>query len=212
MSNLSISRARALQIQPAVPLITDRTQGRVELSRATFDNWVSKTVNFLRMEAEIGQAATLRLDLPLHWMTAVWLVAAWEAGADVTFDGPADLSVGTEPGVDIQVVADPLGMAPPPAGSQARWTFPADVRSMPDQLVFPPPPPGAMLGITAEGLFATAEGYAARTGLTAGGRLATSLPVKDLNGVLATIAAAIAVDASVIFGDADDERATARAE
>lgn len=202
---------QALRDHPAVPLITDRTQGRVELSHATFDNWVCKTVNFLRMEVELGQAATIRIDLPLHWMTAVWLVAAWEAGADVTFDGPADLVVGTESGADVLVVADPLGMAPAPPEVQAQWVFPADVRTMPDQLVFPVVPPGSLLGQTAEGVCVAAAGYATRHGLTRGGRLATELPVRDLDGVLACIGAALAVDASVIYGDAAQEGATATA-
>lgn len=209
MSTLAEARLAALRANPAAPLVTDCTQGRVELSRVTFDNWVNKTVNFLQTEAELGEAATLAIRLPLHWMAAVWFVAAWEAGIDTALDGPGDLSVGTED-ADIVVVADPLGMAPPPPGVQARWFFPADVRTMPDQRIFPPANPAAMLGMTAEGLCADATGYAERIGLAADGRLLTDKPLTDVHGVLAAIAAPLAIGAAVIYGTgAEQERPTA---
>ena len=122
---LSEARRAALRENPGAPLVTDCTQGRVELSRATFDNWVTKTVNFLRLEADVEAGTSVALSLPLHWMTAVWCVAVWESGADLTF-GDADLLVGLDG--DVAVVADPLGMAPAPDGLEAEWVFPGDVR------------------------------------------------------------------------------------
>ena len=47
------ARAESLRSRPSSPLITDCTQGRVELSHATFDNWVCKTVNLLRLELDV---------------------------------------------------------------------------------------------------------------------------------------------------------------
>ena len=208
---LTQSRAQWLRIHPSDPLITDCTQGRVELSHATFDNWVTKTVNFLQLECDVEPGARIAVRLPLHWMAAVWLVSAWEAGADAVLDGsPADLVVATGSG-DILVVPDPLGMAGPPAGSSAEWFFPADVRAMPDQLVLPDPDPGAVSGMSAEELSAAATDYAGRLGLRPGDRLATKLPLDHLEGVLAAIATPLAVGASVVYGDAAGEAPTATA-
>ena len=174
----------------------------------TFDNWVTKTVNFLRLEADVDVGDTIGLALPLHWMSAVWLVAVWEAGAHVSF-GDADLTVATEGDPDVLVVADPFGMAAPPVGTQAEWNFPADVRAMPDQLVLPAPPMGAMAGgPVATDLLAEAASYARDVGLVAGGRLLTNLPVRDLSGTLATIAGAIAVDAAVVYADSSGQEQT----
>lgn len=211
VTNLAEARLAALRDNPAAPLITDCTQGRVELSRATFDNWVTKTVNFLQTQAEIGEASTLVIRLPLHWMAAVWFVAAWEAGVDTALDGPGELTVGTQD-ADIVVVADPLGMAPPPPGVDAQWFFPADVRTMPDQRIFPPTTPAALLGMTSEGMFDTAAAYAQRLGLEPGGRLLTDKPLTDVAGVLAAIAAPLAASAAVIYGsEAGQERPTTTA-
>jgi len=210
VSTLVEARAAALRAHPSLPLLTDCTQGRVELSHATFDNWVTKTVNHLQLECDIGAGARVCVTLPLHWMTAVWLVSVWESGADVVLSGPADLTVGVAAGADVLVVADPLGMAPVPTGVSAEWFFPADVRGMPDQPVLPRPErPGGLAGICAEDLMGLAGEYAARVGLTGGGRLATDLAPASTVGVLAAIAAPLAVGASVVYGDAGPESCTA---
>lgn len=212
MSTVVEARAAALRAHPSLPLITDCTQGRVELSHATFDNWVTKTVNHLQLECNIGEGSQVALKLPLHWMTAVWLVSVWEAGADVVASGAADLTVGVAPGADVVVVADPLGMAPPPSAVSAEWFFPADVRGMPDQAVLPRPDrPGGLAGITAEDLMGLAGQYAAGVGLAEGGRLATQLAPDSTTGVLAAIAAPLAVGASVVYGEAPQEACTATA-
>ncbi len=205
---ISQARAAALAQHPGTPLITDCTQGRVELSHVTFDNWVTKTVNFLQMEAEVGEGSVIRMDLPLHWSAAVWTVAVWEAGCDLSF-GAADLVVGG-PEADICVSTDPWGMAAPPEGASAEWFFPADVRGMPDALVLPPVTPGSVVGYTPEGLAEAALGYAGQVGLAAGGRLQVLEPASDLRGVLALIAAALRVDASVVYGPTN-EAVTAQA-
>lgn len=206
--NVPRTRAAALAAHPGTPLITDCTQGRVELSHVTFDNWVTKTVNFLRLEAEVGEGSVIAVDLPLHWSTAVWTVAVWEAGADLGF-GQADLRVGG-PDADVCVSIDPWGMAPPPAGASAEWFFPADVRGMPDALVLPGAAPGSVLGFTAEGLAQAALGFANEVGLEAGGRLQVLEPATDLRGALALIAAPLVVDAAVVYG-VTNEAVTARA-
>ncbi|WP_173265128.1 TIGR03089 family protein [Streptomyces pacificus] len=89
----------ALVADPARPLVTfydDATGERVELSVATFANWVAKTANLLQdgLSAEPGDR--LALLLPAHWQTAVWLLACSSVGvvADVGGDpATADLVV-----------------------------------------------------------------------------------------------------------------------
>lgn len=184
----------------------------MELSHATFDNWVCKTVNFLQLEADVTPGTTVALSLPLHWMTAVWWVSVWEAGADASADPTgADLVVGHDGPCDVYVVADPLGMAPPPAQAHAQWFFPADVRSMPDQLVLPSGPMGGMPGLPADQLHAAGLQYAASVGLAAGGRLNTTHSPDDLTGVLAAIAAPLAIGASVVYAGGEGEAVTATA-
>ena len=209
----SVARARAalLESRPTAPLITDYSQGRVELSNATFDNWVSKTVNLLRLEVGVDPGAAIRVDLPLHWMSAVWLVAVWEAGADISLEGRAEFTVGTGPASDILVVLDAFGMAAPPPGASADATFPADARVMPDQLVLPAPESGGIHGgPDAGGLVRAALDYADRVGLEAGGRLLSSLSPSDLVGVLATIASPVCANAAVVYAtDGGSEGITA---
>lgn len=70
--------------EPEKPMNLDR----VELSQVTVDNWVAKTSNLLADEFEFGPdlagEASAAIDLPLHWLHAVWLVSTWNTGAYVT--------------------------------------------------------------------------------------------------------------------------------
>lgn len=56
---------------------------RVELSGAVLANWVSKTVNLLVEEFDGAPGTRIVVDLPVHWRTAVWALAAWRTGATV---------------------------------------------------------------------------------------------------------------------------------
>ena len=56
---------------------------RVELSGAVLANWASKTVNLLVEEFDAEPGTHIVVDLPVHWRTAVWALAAWRAGATV---------------------------------------------------------------------------------------------------------------------------------
>jgi uncharacterized protein (TIGR03089 family) len=72
------------------PLVTwyDETTGeRVELSVATYANWVAKTASLLVEEHDLERGDGLRVDLPLHWLTTVFLGAAWTAGLVVVLEG-----------------------------------------------------------------------------------------------------------------------------
>ena len=84
----------------ARPLVTwydESTGERVELSVATYANWVAKTASLLVEEYELERGDVLRVDLPLHWLTPVFLGAAWTAGLVVTLDGEEPDAVVTGP-------------------------------------------------------------------------------------------------------------------
>jgi uncharacterized protein (TIGR03089 family) len=82
------------------PLVTwyDETTGeRVELSVATYANWVAKTASLLVEEHDLARGDILRVDLPLHWLTPVFVGAAWTAGLVVSQDDDEPDSVVTGP-------------------------------------------------------------------------------------------------------------------
>ncbi|MFE2424818.1 TIGR03089 family protein [Streptomyces hokutonensis] len=95
----------ALAADPGRPLVTfydDATGERVELSVATFANWVAKTANLLQGDLGAGPGDRVALLLPAHWQTAVWLLACSSVGAvadvggdpaaaDVVVSGPDSL-------------------------------------------------------------------------------------------------------------------------
>lgn len=60
---------------------------RVELSGAVLANWASKTVNLLVEEFDAAPGTLVVVDLPVHWRTAVWTLAAWRVGATVALPG-----------------------------------------------------------------------------------------------------------------------------
>lgn len=65
------------------------TGERVELSVATYANWVAKAASLLVDELDLERGNTLRVDLPSHWLVPVFLGAAWTAGLVVTdAEGP----------------------------------------------------------------------------------------------------------------------------
>lgn len=90
----------ALREDAARPLVTfydDATGERVELSVTTYANWVAKTASLLQDELDVERGARVLVDLPTHWLGAVWLGACWTLGAAVTTDA------GEEPSVDLVV-------------------------------------------------------------------------------------------------------------
>lgn len=56
---------------------------RVELSGAVLTNWVTKAANLLLDEVDAGPGTVIGIDLPQHWRTVVWTMAAWRTGAAV---------------------------------------------------------------------------------------------------------------------------------
>ena len=77
-----------LRRDPGRPLLTwydDGTGERVELSVATYANWVAKAGSLLVEEHDLERGDVLLIDLPNHWLGPVFLGAAWTAGLAVAF-------------------------------------------------------------------------------------------------------------------------------
>src|SRR5687767_11353023 len=75
--------------RPLVTFYDDATGERVELSVATYANWVAKTSSLLQDELGLERGDTVLVDLPAHWLTPVWLGACWSNGLAVTADRDA---------------------------------------------------------------------------------------------------------------------------
>jgi len=125
--------ADLLRRDPGRPLITfydDATGERVELSVATWANWVAKTASLLAEEFDVERGSRVLLDLPTHWLVPVFLGAAWTIGAEIVQEDDADLVItGPE---DLEKYA--AGSAPVlasallPLGVRFRDPIPAGVR------------------------------------------------------------------------------------
>jgi uncharacterized protein (TIGR03089 family) len=75
--------SRLLRHDPGRPLVTfyDEASGeRIELSVATYANWVAKAGSLLVDELGLERGDRIGIDLPPHWLGTVFLGAAWSAG------------------------------------------------------------------------------------------------------------------------------------
>lgn len=143
---------------PTRPFLTyydDATGDRVELSHATFDNWVAKTASLLQDELGAAPGERVAVLLPTHWLGAVWLMATWAAGlvvdlaspqgAEVVVAGPDQLDAAVEAGGrdNVAVELGPLGgrfTTPLPDGFV---DYGLEVLAQPDQFhAYTPPGPG----------------------------------------------------------------------
>ncbi len=94
-----------LRSDPGRPRITcydDANGERIELSGKTFANWVAKAANLLQDSGDVTVGNTVGLDLPAHWRSAYWAMAAWSVGCVVvvgTEAADADVVVTDSPGV-----------------------------------------------------------------------------------------------------------------
>ncbi|WP_030021681.1 TIGR03089 family protein [Streptomyces monomycini] len=210
----------ALAADPARPLVTfydDATGERVELSVATFANWVAKTANYLQGDLAAEPGDRLALLLPAHWQTAVWLLACSSVGvvADVGGDpGTADLVVSGPDtleearactGERVALALRPLGGRFPQA-PQGFADYAVEVPSQGDRFapytpVSPQDPALAVDGreLTGAEVVAAALADAAERGLTEGSRLLSGLPYDSWAGLSAGLLAPLAVGGSVVL-------------
>ncbi|MFI2705182.1 TIGR03089 family protein [Cellulosimicrobium composti] len=80
---------------------------RVELSGAVVENWVNKTTNLLVEEFDASPGTRILLDLPAHWRTTVWALAAWRVGATVVLAGDDDTAEPAATRPDVVVTTRP---------------------------------------------------------------------------------------------------------
>ncbi|WP_225845222.1 TIGR03089 family protein [Streptomyces sp. HPF1205] len=212
--------AEALRGDFARPLITfydDATGERVELSVATFANWVAKTANLLQDELGAQPGDRVALLLPAHWQTAVWLLAAFSTGAvavpggdpegaDLVVSGPDTLERARACGGErVALALRPLGgrFPQPPAGFA---DYAVEVPSQGDRFVpyAPVGPQAPALELSGEVLdgaevVARARRSAAALGLERGSRLLSGLTYDGWDGLAAGLLAPLAADASVVL-------------
>ncbi|MCW2740949.1 MAG: hypothetical protein JWR45_1371 [Blastococcus sp.] len=218
--------ATALRRNPAVPLLTaydDATDERVELSGATFANWVAKTANLLQDEFDIGRGRTVGLALPVHWQTAAALLAVWSCGgtvldtaaedegrlaeADVVLAAQDRLEALEDAGVEelVGLSLHPLGMGMTGYAGPAR-DFALEVRAQGDAFhpyeAPDPAAPGLVLGgleLTLGGLTETAGELATRLGLVAGDRVLVDAQTAAEAGPVAWLLAPLTAGASLVL-------------
>jgi uncharacterized protein (TIGR03089 family) len=96
MSTFSEVLAAQLRRDPGRPLVTfydHATDERVELSVTTYANWVAKASGLLTDVVDLERGMSLRIDLPPHWLSTVFLGAAWTVGLRVTTSDDPDAVV-----------------------------------------------------------------------------------------------------------------------
>jgi uncharacterized protein (TIGR03089 family) len=209
--------------RPLVTFYDDGSGERVELSVATYANWVAKTAGLAQDELDVERGGLLLVDLPTHWLGAVWLGAAWTLGLAVTDDpasveqadlvvcGPDGVASYAEHAGRSQVVAlslRPLGARfaePLPTGVT---DYGAVVLAQPDAFVAYDPPSGddeawrdAQGSITQASLLEEAAGSKA---VEPGGRLLTDVNPCSRAGVV-TLLAPVSVGGSVAWVRHPDE-------
>lgn len=137
--------------EPGRPRLTwYATDGeRIELSGAVLVNWVTKTTNLLVEEFDAAPHVRVGLDLPPHWRSAVWALAAWRAGACLVLDPdtPVEVQVTSRPQRPVPGNADVVAVA-----------LPGLARSYPGVL-----PPGALDAAAAVMTYGDVLGPIART-------------------------------------------------
>jgi uncharacterized protein (TIGR03089 family) len=68
----------------------DSQAERIELSVATYTNWVAKTSSLLAEEFDLERGDYVLVDLPAHWLVPIFAAAAWNLGAGVVTPETAD--------------------------------------------------------------------------------------------------------------------------
>lgn len=122
----------SLKADASRPLITfyDEQSGeRTELSIATTENWVAKTGNMLQDSLGADSSTTVRLGLPPHWETCVWLLACWAVGCTVASDSEttADVAVVGPGGWEEEDADEVVALSLRPLGGRFTEPLPAGV-------------------------------------------------------------------------------------
>ncbi|MFD6419224.1 TIGR03089 family protein [Streptomyces sp. NPDC060194] len=210
----------ALAADPARPLITfydDATGERVELSVATFANWVAKTANLIQGELAAEPGDRVAILLPAHWQSAVWLLACASTGtvadvggdptaAELVVSGPDSLEAARACGGErVALALRPLGgrFPQPPAGFA---DYAVEVPSQGDRFapyapVDPDAPALAVGGeeLTGAQVVERARADAGSLGLATGSRVLSGRSYDTWQGLSEGLYAALAAGGSVVL-------------
>jgi uncharacterized protein (TIGR03089 family) len=221
--------AAQLRANPGRPLLTwydERTGERVELSVATYANWVAKTASLLVEEHDLERGDVLLVDLPAHWLGPVFLGAAWTAGLVVAFPGEAAAPAAIVCGPDGLAVHAPradelpvLACALLPLGVRFAEPLPPGVHDVgvevwgqPDAFTPYDPPgdddPALVSGTTQGELFGGSAG-AGSAPSTGADRLLTAANPASPPGVAALARPLVSAGSLVLVAGADDARTAA---
>ncbi|MDI2132249.1 TIGR03089 family protein [Yinghuangia seranimata] len=216
-STLFQAALRSDATRPFTTFHDDATSERVELSVATFDNWVAKTANLIQDELAAEPGERVALLLPAHWQTQVWLMACWSvglvvvpggdpAGADLVVSGPDTLAAALDcEGQRVALSLRPMGarFAEPPAGF---LDYAAEVAGHGDRFVpyaapRPTDPALELGGRTYSGADVAALGADAAKGweLGSGDRVLSSLGFTHEGGLSAGLLAPLAASVPVVL-------------
>ncbi len=216
--------ADRLRTDPGQPLVTfydHVTDERVELSVTTYANWVAKAASLLVDELDLERGDSLRIDLPPHWLTTVFLGAAWTAGLVVTSDdapdavvcGPDSLAAWAAHASERVVLACsllPLGVRfaePVPAGVH---DVGVEIWSQPDAFVPWDPPASDDPAVDLPGLVATqaqlCEAAAAGPRVSDGGRLLSVVDPASPSGVATFTEPLVRSGSLVLVAQAEQQR------
>ncbi len=222
-ADLLLAAATADPARPLVTFYDDATGERVELSVATFSNWVSKTANLLQEELDLGLGSTVGVRLPAHWQAHVVVMAAWRLGCVVV---PGDVGnsvdlVVTGPAPEPSPAAATLALAMRPLGLGYLTTPPAPVLDYGSEVLaqgdvfspWVPVPPGSPLLRSESGLLdgdALVAAASAAWPLDTGARLLTDAAADDETGVLLLLAVLAAGGSLVLCGHLDAAAVPAR--
>lgn len=116
--------------RPLVTYYDAATGERTELSVATYANWVAKTSSLFVEELDLERGQRLLVDLPAHWLTPVFLGAAWTVGLCVVREGESAAVVCGPDGLP-EYAAGPapvLACSLEPLGARFTDPLPAGVR------------------------------------------------------------------------------------
>jgi uncharacterized protein (TIGR03089 family) len=203
--------------RPFVTFYDDASGERVELSYATFDNWVAKTANMIVEDLAARPGERVSLLLPTHWQTVVWYVACWTAGvvvapgadpatADHVVCDPAGLDAALRcPGERVLVPMRPFG-APALQVPAGVYDYAAEVPAYGDQFVPYAVVTDAMPALERDGVVLTGDqvvqagaAAASRWGIAAADRVLAAGDLGTAEGLLAGLLAPLAAGASVVL-------------
>ncbi|MDX6308946.1 MAG: hypothetical protein QOI06_1992 [Nocardioidaceae bacterium] len=219
--------AGARRTDPGRPLITmydDETGERVELSLATFDNWVCKLANLFSAEWAIAPGELVYVDMPPHWQSVAAMVGAWTSGLTVSLVPSSDAAVsivgpaatgGPQPAGHVLACSlRPLGQGFAAALPEGWLDFATEVPPQPDALLIPHvvnEADDALVEPTARlthaDLVRRGRASATTIGLTRGGRLLTNLnPAVSSDIAVALLAPLVTNSSVVLLLNASDDR------